>query len=279
MLWLKGEEQPVSSLVTIIDDRLLDLENAAPDLRVVLHWGHPSEFPKNRDFAYCFYWEGRAHIIMAPKMEHQPAARQDGLLRHELAHALLLHRGQAHTEAECDATAERVFGAPLYYDRDDVQTTDPNAPGARRPRPSHLPRGDGTDAPRPTPASLLEITQMTNKAPLSNPIGKVFGPEVIVVRMPNGDRRHIKHPESEGTLCCPRAETAKRSYRVIPVMDQSVTVDCYRCLRLAAYNQRLRNSPVSVPPPSDRDLYASLSQKKSLVTSEGKALTNRRSKK
>jgi hypothetical protein len=273
----------VTSLRTIIERRRQDLAEAAPDLEVVFHWGEPHEFPQARDFAYCFYTPGVAHVVLAPKTRHQHAARQDGLICHELGHGFLLHNKTQHNERMCDATAERLFGCHIYYDAEDVQTTAPEDPGARRPRPAHLPTGNGEPQPRRNITTAPRIREMERKKheeqPLSNPIGRKFGGGVVVVRMPHGERRHIKHPgENSGTLCCPRTDTEKRSYRVVPVVDQNVAVDCYRCLRLAAYNQEARNSPIAVPPPSDRDLYTSLSRKKRLVSDTGEVLTNRRKK-
>jgi hypothetical protein len=68
-----------------------------------------------------------------------------------------------HTERDADEVAEELFGSPLFYDDEDVQTTDQSAPGARHPRPAYLdgPDGrtldsaepmseDGPDAPRGT---------------------------------------------------------------------------------------------------------------------------------
>ena len=97
--------------------------------------GQASEFPKPRDFAHCQRRRsGLIVVTIAPKLIGQSMNRVDALLRHELAHGLLLTLNQPHTECDCDHTAELVFGAPIRYDAEDVQTLGPGA----HPRPGHL---------------------------------------------------------------------------------------------------------------------------------------------
>jgi hypothetical protein len=118
-----------------------------------------------RAYAFCEDLDdGSFRIAIAAKMNDADDSRVEGLLRHELAHAVLLHGGDMeHTERDADEVAEELFGSPLFYDDEDVQTTDQSAPGARRPRPPYLdgadgrtldsaePMGeDGPDAPRGT---------------------------------------------------------------------------------------------------------------------------------
>ena len=118
-----------------------------------------------RAYAFCEDLDdGSFRIAVAAKMNDADDSRVEGLLRHELAHAVLLHGGDMeHTERDADEVAEELFGSPLFYDDEDVQTTDQSAPGARRPRPPYLdgadgrtldsaePMGeDGPDAPRGT---------------------------------------------------------------------------------------------------------------------------------
>ena len=112
-----------------------------PGLSVSGEIGDASDFPEPRDYAYSAWGGGRALIVFAPKILRANTARQDALIRHELGHALLQSAGLEHSEAECDAVAERVFGDLIYYDSDNVQTLNANAKGARRPRPAHLPTG------------------------------------------------------------------------------------------------------------------------------------------
>ena len=112
-----------------------------------------------RAFAFCEdHGEGGAfRIAIAGKLNDPDLAddsRVDGILRHELAHAVLLHGGDTeHTERDADEVAESLFGSPIFYDEDDVQTTDPSAPGARRPRPEYLDdeQGRTLDIPRTNP--------------------------------------------------------------------------------------------------------------------------------
>ena len=121
--------------------RLQHAQKVQPGLRVTLGIGDPADFPKRRDYAYSA-WDGEtAHVVFAPKIGRAAQARQDALIRHELSHALMQTAGLSHNERECDAVAESVFGDRIYYDSDLVQTLDPKARGAVRPRPAHLPTG------------------------------------------------------------------------------------------------------------------------------------------
>lgn len=96
-----------------------------------------------RAYAFCEdLADGAFRIAVAHKMNDPSTtddSRVEGLLCHELAHAVLLHTGDLeHTERDADDVAEALFGSPLFYDEEDVQTTDQSAPGARRPRPAYL---------------------------------------------------------------------------------------------------------------------------------------------
>ena len=122
----------------------------------------------SRAFAFCEdHGEGGAfRIAIAGKLNDPDLAddsRVDGILRHELAHAVLLHGGDTeHTERDADEVAEALFGSPIFYDEDDVQTTDPSAPGARRPRPEYLDDEDGRtlDTPRTNPYPMGTMHQL-----------------------------------------------------------------------------------------------------------------------
>jgi hypothetical protein len=139
---------------------LAHAQEVCPDLRVQLrldpkagmHGGQSCA----RAYAYCVASPRRtpvarrpgkragAHadsyiVAVAPKIAHADEGRLEALLCHELAHAILLHLGDdEHTERDADECAERVFRIRIYYDADDVQTTDAFAPKARRPRPLYL---------------------------------------------------------------------------------------------------------------------------------------------
>jgi hypothetical protein len=118
--------------------RAAAIKRIAPRLRVCLLPGDPADFPRERNFAMCGLVRPEvAEVIVAPKIEGEPDAVIDALLRHELAHAVLLYRGQdGHSERDADALAEVVWHDPINYDARDVQTL---APG-KWPRPEHLPQ-------------------------------------------------------------------------------------------------------------------------------------------
>ena len=116
------------------------LRTHARDIRVQLHLGVGSEFPEKRDYAYCVWEDGVATITVAPRMLLAPKHRVEALMRHELAHAYLLANDLEHSERECDEVAERLFGDPILYDADDVQTVSPKY-GVHKKRPAHLPTG------------------------------------------------------------------------------------------------------------------------------------------
>lgn len=97
---------------------------AAPTLRVDLAVGDLSEFPAYRSFAYCTDNTKPIRIVVSPRLEHQDDRRIDGILRHEFGHAVYMLNGDyTHTERDADRLAERLFGATIRYDADDVQTT------------------------------------------------------------------------------------------------------------------------------------------------------------
>jgi hypothetical protein len=120
-----------------------------PDFRVRLLLGHPGDYPHKRNCAMCMYLDtpnGRQiDIFVAPKVLRMNKGRQEGLLRHEFGHAVEFHLGtdQLHAwmpnlpsggERRADAVGERLYGDPIFYDRDLIQTTT----GGTRPRPVHL---------------------------------------------------------------------------------------------------------------------------------------------
>lgn len=141
---IPAKQRRQAAFEALVHERVAQAGGAFPDLslRVSVSLGDPAEFPEDRNYAYSA-WDGHtASIVFAPKVLDADPAQQDALLRHELSHAVLQHAGLPHSERDCDAAAERIFGAPLYYDHRDVQTLNPHAPGARRPRPAYLPTGE-----------------------------------------------------------------------------------------------------------------------------------------
>jgi hypothetical protein len=95
--------------------------------------GVPEDFPKARDFAYT---DG-AYIYFSPKILSALTHRVDGLLRHELAHVILMQKGLfSHSERDADRVAAWAFGTPILYDSEDIQSTLEGRPV----RPSYLPK-------------------------------------------------------------------------------------------------------------------------------------------
>ena len=130
-------------LTTLFNKRVDDLlrfgglsESDLPIHAIVA--SHNGEFPAKRNFAYCSWNGSQVKIVFSPKILRAAKARADALIRHELAHALMMSRDQEHTERETDSLAEKVWGEPIYYDKDDVQTLDKRK-AAMRVRPSYLP--------------------------------------------------------------------------------------------------------------------------------------------
>ena len=107
-----------------------------PAFSVELRQGDAVEFPAKRNMAYCVLDNrGDVRIVVAPKMEHARTDQIEGVLRHEFGHAVfMVCRQPHHTEREADKMAEALFGTPIYYDRDLIQST----AGGQRPRPLHL---------------------------------------------------------------------------------------------------------------------------------------------
>jgi len=123
-------------------DLLAIFRQSYPHITVTLAAGRAADFPAARDHAYAQRTgPGRVRVTVAPRMAAAGDARRRGLLAHELAHAALLSADLDHSEAEADAVAAAIFGRTIAYDRDDVQTWDTRAPGARQRRPRYLPTG------------------------------------------------------------------------------------------------------------------------------------------
>lgn len=103
------------------------------DLNVDVVIDYHGSYPKRRDYAKT---TGTV-IYFSPKILRASEDRLQGLLRHELAHALLIQAGDFdHSEAYTDEIAESFFGKPIFYDKQDVQCIS----GGVRPRPLYLPQ-------------------------------------------------------------------------------------------------------------------------------------------
>lgn len=122
----------------IFRQRTNQVKRIAPKLRIGLTVGDPEDFPEERNFAMCALVQPTfAQILVAEKIEREPDAVIDALLRHEIAHALLSYeRRPHHTEQMADDLAEKLWGDRIYYDDRNVQTL---ARGTW-PRPRHLPQ-------------------------------------------------------------------------------------------------------------------------------------------
>lgn len=162
-----GDTAPASRVQACFDALLSLVQEQYPSLACTIEVdesaGERGGHACTRAYAFCEDLDdGSFRIAVAHKMNEADDSRIEGLLRHELAHAVLLHGGDLeHTERDADEVAEALFGSPLYYDEDDVQTTDPSAPGARRPRPAYLDDAQGRtlDTPQanPYPTGTMQL--------------------------------------------------------------------------------------------------------------------------
>lgn len=100
---------------------------------------------RGRRFAYCDSPDPLL-VTLSPRLEDEPAHRIEGVVRHELGHAIdglyaratLLQRlGELAStpERRADDIAHAVWGDPILYDGEDVQSVEVGLPG----RPGWLP--------------------------------------------------------------------------------------------------------------------------------------------
>ncbi len=93
----------------------------------------PSSFPNLRD---CAYTDGYT-IYVSPKLSDLPTENQIAVLAHEVAHCYLMQVEKVeHTEDDADNLVYKLFGFPIYYDHNDIQTTEKTG----RSRPRYLPQ-------------------------------------------------------------------------------------------------------------------------------------------
>lgn len=110
--------------------------------KVDLIWGVGGGYPHfktKRGFGVTF-WDGKppCRLLFARKLLNSPFHRQDGIVRHELGHVVdmvfgkkridkwALERGVALAktdERRADDIALAIWGEPILYDRDLVQST------------------------------------------------------------------------------------------------------------------------------------------------------------
>lgn len=119
-------------------------------VRVSWEVGDYPHFHTKRGYAVTFHIDAKTcSVRVAPKMCLASPDRVDGVLRHELGHVVDLtvpadkldkwaqSRGvrlPPSIERRADAVAEAVWGSPIFYDRDLVQSTEQGV----APRPVHL---------------------------------------------------------------------------------------------------------------------------------------------
>lgn len=123
--------------------------NFVPKLRIIAP--DPAHFPAPRNFAFCYTDTG--DITIADDLLDHPRDRWEAILQHEIGHAFEFFltrelgkreglatlaiipgvRGSG-PERRADAVAEYIFGDPISYDAEDVQTLGPGT----RPRPLRL---------------------------------------------------------------------------------------------------------------------------------------------
>jgi len=129
-------------LVEAVYDKVPELS------RIVVMAGQARQFPDDRDWAYCEKRpNGEVRIVLAPDFDALGADNQEGVLRHELAHAVEFLLGPSRVfkrwrnvaktaEQRADDLARELWGQRINYDVDCIQTIGRGA----HPRPTHLPR-------------------------------------------------------------------------------------------------------------------------------------------
>lgn len=131
----------------VFGELLRQAEEAHGPLPVALTIGPSEQFPKKRNYAYCTNPEfgeqfgaeqGCCVIVVAPKILNADPPRVLGLLMHELGHAVDFLVTPDHpnhgSERRADALAQAIWGIPIRYDGDTVQSTCCGV----HPRPAHL---------------------------------------------------------------------------------------------------------------------------------------------
>jgi len=110
-------------------------------LDVIVEQGSDEEFPNKRDFAMSIYQGKNKPIILKynPLLLEEDTGTIIGILRHEIAHIWFFTQGDVvnHTERETDLKAEELFGTPIFYNHNYVQTVYPTKYTIR---PHHLPK-------------------------------------------------------------------------------------------------------------------------------------------
>lgn len=121
-------------------------------LRLVLRKRHFLRRPAPRDLAWYETSDGTVNLM--EKALAGPSGRVEGLLAHELGHALDADASRPYAERRADALAKRVLGVPIRYDKDDVQ----NLKHGATPRPARLHENREDDMKR-NPRYTVDTTQ------------------------------------------------------------------------------------------------------------------------
>jgi hypothetical protein len=128
-------EQLIIKDVDFIKDQGINF----PD--IIVEQGHISEFPKKRDFAMSIYNGKYEPVVLrySPRLLEQDFGTIIGILRHEFGHIWFFGHGnvKTHTEVQADKKAEELFGTPIFYNKDYIQTIYPTKYSIR---PHHLPK-------------------------------------------------------------------------------------------------------------------------------------------
>lgn len=128
-------EQLIRRDVSILKEKGIKI----PD--IIVEEGDISEFPKNRDFAMSIYNGENEPVIFrySPRLLDQNIGIIQGISRHEFGHIWFFGQGDVtnHTEIQADKKAEEMFGTPIFYNKDYIQTIYPNKYSIR---PHHLPK-------------------------------------------------------------------------------------------------------------------------------------------
>lgn len=134
-------------LVRVFHELVDAVEATCGPVAVSLEIGDAELFPKKRNYAFCTnplaadqfgVPDGVCLIVVAPKILKADKSRVLGLLMHELGHAVDFQKTPDHpnhgSERRADAIAQHIWGIPIRYDGDTVQSICCGV----HPRPAHL---------------------------------------------------------------------------------------------------------------------------------------------
>lgn len=140
----KAQDRVLQAIAQPMHDRASEIFPRIPPLDIRLDWTAGRE-----GRAFGFFDPATKEIAVSPRILKQPAGRIAGVIRHEIGHlvhdtvgrfGLLNHLGSLSDSDEvlADQVAEYIWGSPMFYDAEDVQTIDPEQARSRM-RPAYLP--------------------------------------------------------------------------------------------------------------------------------------------